>query len=153
MTPLELLVCVLGIPFFVVEVYQLYMLRKSQQRLTCIWEKVLEQPEYAGEVVANAIIGLIDKVEDDEEFGEELVVFVQRMSITAVNGVRTYLARVGPGDPVDMEMQKEALKGMPKWMKQGAKLANYVGIDVKEIMKRGAKAKVDAVVDTAMEGW
>lgn len=68
-TWLEILVLVFGtflaIPFFIVELSQLLALVRSQRRLTNIWEKILEDPVYAGEVIANSISGILNKLDKD----------------------------------------------------------------------------------------
>lgn len=149
MTPLETLVLVLGIPFFFIEISQLIQLVHSQKRLTSIWEKVLEDPTYAGHVVENAVIGFLDRFAEDEKVQQSFFAFVQNCAITGVVGIREYMGNAPAGNIVDVTKSGKMKmgQGLPGILNQvfGSMLNGVVN---------GAEKKAAAkATEAVLEGW
>jgi len=88
MTPLEILVMSLGFPFLIVEISQLYQLVRSQRRLTSIWETILEDPEYAGDVASNFVFGFVKNISEDPEKEKAFYAMIQVMAAHATASIK-----------------------------------------------------------------
>lgn len=143
MTILEWLVLI----FIFVEAWQLFQLIKVSKKQVGIWEHVLEDPEYAGQVVANAIDGYIQKLSKDPESRESFGRFLQQCGITVVEGVKGYFG--GP-DGVNPGVS------LPKrhWAKPFEGFVNMIGGQIMEgLAKGGKKAAKEAVESAVVPGW
>ena len=94
MTILEWLVLV----FIFIEAGQLYKLIQVSQKQVSIWEEVLHDPEYAGEVVSNALFGFMDKMNNDEEKRNIFYGFVATCAINGAHGIKEHFGG-GAGAP------------------------------------------------------
>jgi len=148
MTPLETLVLVLGIPFFFIEISQLIQLVRSQRKLTSIWEKILEDEEYAGEVLKNFVFGFMEEISEDEESRDIFITFISSMGLNVVESIRQYYNNHVPG-----EVKKEAMKGVPKPLRGIIKAADAVGIDLGGILKGKLNNTAKEVAEEAVAGW
>lgn len=147
MTPLETLVLVLGIPFFFIEISQLIQLVRSQKKLTSIWERVLENPQYAGAVVNNAVQGYIAAFNESEEVRTQFFGFIQNCAVSGAVAIKAWAN--GPDGVTDDAAKKQALKAVPKPIRGLVQTMDILGIDVKSMAKKKAHAQVDNVI----EGW
>ena len=81
--------------FIIIEAGQLFKLIQVSEKQVGIWERVLEDPEYAGKVVSNAIFGIMEKMEKEPKSYEVFVGFTQNLSINVLNGIRNHFAGEG----------------------------------------------------------
>lgn len=148
LTVLEMIVLMLGIPFFIIEISQLIQLVRSQKKLTSIWEKILEDEEYAGKVLENFVFGFMERISEDEESEKILYGFLTKIGFNIVESLRHYYA-----ENVPAEMKKEALKGVPKPLKGIVKAADAVGIDIGGIINSKIKEAAKKTAEGTVEGW
>lgn len=144
MTPLEFLVVILGIPFFFIEISQLIQLVRSQKKLTSIWERVLEDPEYAGKVVSNALFGFMEEVKNDKE---KETIFFGFLQVCAVNGVEGVRAWMGESASAGVNLPKRH----PAKPFEGIINQVLPGI-FDNIVKKGAK-KAEQAAEGALAEW
>lgn len=139
MTILEWLVLI----FIFIEAGQLYKLIQVNKKQVSIWEKILEDPIYAGEVLENFVFGFMDRVNTDTEAQEQFFGFVGTCGVNAAAAIRHYFT----GNP-DALMPEGDLKGVPKGLKGIIKACNALGIPVKDIVVNAVNKQAKQMVDS-----
>jgi len=121
--------------FVIVEMAQLWKLVQISKQQTTLWEKMLENPEYAGQVIANAIEGLLVKLANNPEFESKVLNFVNMLAVSGFASVKEFVK--GNGEA----LIKPILK-LPKrhWAKPFEEIANSLAPEYIEELKATKKA-------------
>lgn len=128
----------------------IWVMYRGQKKQTDLIEAIVYNPDYAAAVAKNMVFGFMEDITDDEEKEAIFVGFMQRLGINVVMGINDYISKIEP--QMAEKMKKDALKGMPKFVKVAVKAADFLGIDIKQAGKKVLKENVEEAVGT-VPGW
>ena len=130
--------------FAVVESIQMFLLIYITRKNNVLWSSLMKDPEFAGDVLANALLGFMEKVSSDKKAHDVFFSFVGTCGVQMVHSAKEAFGKAGAG-------------GKP--IKTGSKLLdgiiNIPGIQdiVVSTLQKKVEGGVKGAAESAVEGW
>lgn len=122
----------------------------QQKRTADYMEKILSEPEYAAKVFAHGVLGMMERVQEDEKSKAVFFGFVQACGITAVTGIQNYFSGA-QGVPEVHLKRNHPLKGFEGVLNQ--MLPGVLNKIMGGVEKGAGKKAAEAAETVVLEGW
>lgn len=151
MSTLELIVVMLGIPFFFIEISQLIQLVRSQKKLTSIWERILESPQYSGQVLQNFLFGFMESINNDPNKKATFQTFIDDMGLSILDKLQLgrLLERVA-FDEVFFDIL-DSINNDPKKKEEFMLFMSNIGVNVVDNVRGYYEQHGTAIFDAAKD--